>query len=573
MKPVKPATQHTPSPRSVHSFTLGRRTFLRGALGVAVALPVLECMLDGNGEQLLERRLSGGKARAQASGLPQRYGVVFAGQAIGADGTQRNKVRLNGTVSFEEGHFIVPGATDPNDPNGGFVVDRTGSITNASGTQTPLLSLERDGTLGDVSLVSGLAIPWVRGSNFALDGSDVPPGGAYRDFHGGGSSALLSGVRSTTSSFSAQGATSDQLIAALNAGQTNIPSLVLRCQPSFYVAGNDFFGREFISYAAAGDAGRVASQTNPQTAWTSLFSTFVPDDAGAAAIADFTTRKRISVLDLVTGKRERILAKVGAADRIRLQRHFDELRDLETRIKAIPPPTSGTCLALADPGAPPGVGGDNASTGFDPNDPNGVSIQLNTGFSGEDVRAQVMCDLIHMAFTCDLTRAATLQLTAFQSHMNVRPLVPTLQALTGRSDLDIRADIHENGHNGDPDNKGQLHVSAMLGWHISFYSALLKKLKDTPEGAGNVLDNTCLVFMPEAGHGTQLNDDTSPFATHSVEDMILLVGGRAGGLQPGRHLPTAGAHPAQVLLAAMQSVGFANDTFGDVSGAFTDLFG
>ena len=56
--------------------------------------------------------------------------------------------------------------------------------------------------------------------------------------------------------------------------------------------------------------------------------------------------------------------------------------------------------------------------------------------------------------------------------------------------------------------------------------------------------------MPEAGHGRHLNtpSDTVP-KTHSVEEMVLLVGGRAGGLTPGRHIATAGAHPGQCLIS------------------------
>ena len=56
-------------------------------------------------------------------------------------------------------------------------------------------------------------------------------------------------------------------------------------------------------------------------------------------------------------------------------------------------------------------------------------------------------------------------------------------------------------------------MSTILQWHISHYAYLLDKLKNTPEGAGTVLDNCAIVFMPEAGHGTQLNDSTSPNAT------------------------------------------------------------
>ena len=52
---------------------LSRRTLLRGAGGVMVGLPLLECMLDG------------GPARAQTATAPKRYLVVFDGQSLGGD--------------------------------------------------------------------------------------------------------------------------------------------------------------------------------------------------------------------------------------------------------------------------------------------------------------------------------------------------------------------------------------------------------------------------------------------------------------------------------------------------------
>jgi hypothetical protein len=35
-----------------------------------------------------------------------------------------------------------------------------------------------------------------------------------------------------------------------------------------------------------------------------------------------------------------------------------------------------------------------------------------------------------------------------------------------------------------------------------------------------MLDNSVILFTPEAGHGLQLNDATSLWATHSVENMV-----------------------------------------------------
>ena len=88
-----------------------------------------------------------------------------------------------------------------------------------------------------------------------------------------------------------------------------------------------------------------------------------------------------------------------------------------------------------------------------------------------------------------------------------------------------------------------------------------------------MLDNSAIIFMPEAGHGQQFNDASSPNATHSVEKMVLLVAGRAGGLKPGRHIASAQAHPGQVLVSAMQAVGYTKNTFGEVTGAVPELFG
>ena len=91
---------------------------------------------------------------------------------------------------------------------------------------------------------------------------------------------------------------------------------------------------------------------------------------------------------------------------------------------------------------------------------------------------------------------------------------------------------------------------------------------------GSLLDNSALIFMPEAGHGRHLNspEDAEP-KTHSVENMVLLVGGRAGGLAPGRHIATGGAHPGQCLVSCMNAVGYQGTTFGEVEGDLPELFG
>jgi hypothetical protein len=503
---------------------LPRRTLLRGLGGVAVGLPVLECMLNGNGD-----------AYAQAGALPKRYAIVFAGQAIGGDSWEEDRHMVAGERTQSGGHHIA---------------DTTAGADYA--VTTPLKPLEALDLMGDFSMVSNLKIPW---SASSVEAADVPAAGAFRDFHGGGACPLLCGMRSTSASFRARAATSDQIVAGLN--QTTLDSLVLRAQPEWYLSGSSFAGREYISYA--GDNDPIEAQVNPVVVYGSLFDGFMPADDSQQAQHDFDLRARRSVLSLITDKRERILGKVGAADRQRLERHFDEIRDLEMRLAAMPPDTGAQCMKPTAPADDLPTGANNAGSGSD-------TIGTNTGYSDEDRRARILADLIHMAFVCDITRVATLQLTVFQSHMNVFQVSTDLG-------MPIRADLHEVGHNGDAETRGQLPVSTMLGWHIGHYAYLMDKLKQTPEGAGNVLDNSVLVFMPEAGHGIQLNDSTSDFATHSVDRMILLVGGRAGGLMPGRHIVSQLAHPGNVLISAMQAAGYTGDTFGEVTGNLPELFG
>jgi hypothetical protein len=492
--------------------------------GIGVGLPALECMLDSKGE-----------AHAASGALPRRYAVVFAGQAIGGDSWAEDQSMVRGERITETGHFIVPPETGA-----------TYTLT------TPLRPLADLGLLPDFSLVSGLRIPF---SASSVEAADVPAGGAFRDFHGGGCGPLLCGTRSSSSSFTCRSATSDQLVAALNPGSA-LDSLVLRAQPAWYLSGSSFSGRQYISYR--GDADPVEAQVSPLIVYRSLFEGFTPEGDAEVARHDFELRARQSVLSLISEKRERLLARVSAADRVRLERHFDEIRDLELRI-ANTPNMGGACVKPAEPGDDPPVGGDNAGAGSD-------SIGTNTGYSDEHGRARLLADLIHMAFVCDLTRVATLQITVFQSHMNVYPVTEALG-------LPVRADLHECGHNGDAENRGQLPVSTCLGWHIGHYAYLLDKLKNTPEGAGTLLDNSAVIFMPEAGHGVQLNDGVSVDQTHSVDRMVLLVGGRAGGLAPGRHIDAAGAHPAQVLVSAMQAVGRDENELGEVSGTVPELFG
>jgi hypothetical protein len=160
-----------------------------------------------------------------------------------------------------------------------------------------------------------------------------------------------------------------------------------------------------------------------------------------------------------------------------------------------------------------------------------------------------MSDLVHMAFTCDLTRSASLAYTFAQCFIDTQALLGIQQT-----------DVHELGHGAGSDQD----KADAFAWHIKHFGYLVAKLRDTPEVGGSMLDNTVMVFIPEGGW-----DDGDP---HSGENMAVLIAGRAGGLRPGQHVRAAGKHPATVLISAMNAAGVATEQLGEVSGQVPELF-
>lgn len=483
---------------------LSRRHLLRGLGGVGIGLPLLEIMLDG-------------KAFAQAAPTPpNRYLVFFDGQSLGAD----------------------------NDPlHNDFVPNTVGRNYDLKSALAPLGALK-----SDVSVISGLKIPWA-----AENGGMVPSGGRRDGFHVSTVSPLLSGVRSPANTACA-GPTSDQLVAQAIAGSTPFQNLTYRVQADWYLSVSAPYGREYISYKldSSNRVVAVPPQTSPRQAWQALFSNFTPsgvDDATRRRL-ELELRSRRSVLDLVRGDTEQLVPKLGAADRIRLQRHLDELRDLERRVAAIAPPQTSACMRPADPGADPAVGSPQGM------DTNGNTYTQNLGYSNEEARALLFVDLIHLAMVCDLTRVASLQMTMFQSHLN-------MYALTGQA-----TDCHELGHGGVPG--GTMALSRGIAWHVKHFARLIQKFKDTPEGNGTMLDHSAMLYLLEGGHGWDPEGNKGN-SSHSSENMACLLAGRAGGLQPGQHVVATGRHPASVILTAMNAVGANANQLGEVSGDLPQL--
>lgn len=473
-----------------------RRRFLKGAGGVLMGLPLLEA------------------AAARAQSLPpSRYVVMFAGVSVGRGG--------------------LGDALSPTNAGAGY------SPTRAL---QPLVSA---GLVARSTVYSNLLIP-------SPTGGTVPAGGRGRPWHSSSVGPLLSGLHAGDSEerFSPLGPTSDQLVAAAIAGDTRFRSLEYKVQASGY--RDETSEKRIMSYRAPGVPNEPI--TSPSLAYSSLFSGFIPDDPLAAERARRLLDRQRSVVSLVRERTDRLRARLGLDDRRRLERHADELRALEGRLASVEPDVDSQCRQLDGAGYATDAGIEStldqalcANLGQD----SPQCQERVIGYAQEDTRGKLLSDLVQMAFTCDLSRVATIMLTHAQSFMNIADLVPS----------GVVTDAHECGHGtGTPED-----FQDMLAWHVSQFAYLVGKLRDTPELGGSLLDRTVVTLVFEGGFGfdPESNDAASP---HSSENMVALVaGGEALGLAHGTHIRTAQAHPASVLLQSMRAVGY-EGSLGDISG-------
>ncbi|MBC8117265.1 MAG: DUF1552 domain-containing protein [Candidatus Saccharimonas sp.] len=452
------------------------------------------------------------RALAQAVSIPKRYAFLFAGFSIGSDPTGK----------------IAPPTECP----------LAGNLTRGL---APLGDL---GVTDVVSLVSGLRIPV---------GETSPEAGRIAAFHSTSHQVLATGQRYVSGELPAP--SSDWIAAETLAEGSLQPVLVYRAQPSFYRVDSKGLTDGIISARmnAKGELEQVAPVSSPRLAYESLFSGFVPPDPLLAERAKRLLLMRKSAVDLVSQDASSLIGRLGNADKLRMQRHFDELRSLETRLNALDLPSGPACVQPPQPADDPSIGDgiDPKAGGGDYND----HYKNANGYSDEELRATVMTDLIHMAFACDISRVASFMLTYAQCFMNMYTL------------LNHPSDLHEITHGaiGDGGEEMQNALADCAAWHVKHFGRLVQKLRDTEDNDGSsLLDNTALALAFEGGWGFDLETGgmSSP---HSTENMVMLVGGRAGGLHkaPGRHLLAKDTHPTAVLNTLLSAVGV-DKTLGEV---------
>src|SRR5688572_2034170 len=293
----------------------------------------------------------------------------------------------------------------------------------------------------------------------------------------------------------------DQLAAQHIGQETPLPSLELALE-----AGAS------ISYLTPQTP--LPMETNPRIVFERMLGDGSTPEERAAR-----QRQLSSLLDSVTGQVAGLQRGLPAADRERMDRYLTDVRELERRL----------ALAADSPLAELEV----------PDKPSGVPADF-------EQHAMLMFDLLALAWTADLTRVATFMISREVSNR----LYP-------------KSGVNEGFHNASHHSGIAANIERLAKlneYHTRTTIAyFLRKLADTPDGDGSLLDHSLVVYGSGMANPNQHDHNPLP---------MLLAGGASGRLEGGRHIRAADDTPfANLLVSVLDKLDVPVTSFGDSTAA------
>jgi hypothetical protein len=438
---------------------VSRRLVLRGA-GVALTLPWLESLLPTK------------VAQAQATTAPKRYMPIF----------------------------LPNGASENWSP----VQQGVGAAWALSPVLDVFATLK-----AKMNVISGFE----NGSAFNADG-----GSSVEPSHGRQPGAWLTcvdpgEVRKRLGVGEANGISIDQIMAqhAAFKGITALPSLQVGLSTVLsYCDGQPCSNSRSVSWS--GETTPMYKQVDPLEVFNKIVGVIKPAGNGPS-MPDAETVKRIarnkSVLDAVLENATRTQAKLGAADKARLEEFLTSVREIEKRVSG---PSMGmgglACTAVMSP----------TMAMVRPDAP-----KQNTATYKKNDHADVMNDLIVMALRCDATRIITYMLEDERSEFTYDHVKMRTFTATGSTEGNGTCpEYHGGGQHGSQDA-----FASIVRWNNGKVAELCTKMDAIKEADGSTLLDNTVVFLGGCMHGS--NHDCAELPT-------ALIGGGAIGLKQDQHV-------------------------------------
>ncbi len=353
--------------------------------------------------------------------------------------------------------------------------------------------------------------------------------------------AWLSGgyvERGTGGDLDTGGTSIDQVIARKIGHQTSLPSFELGLDEPR--TGIDNIGGGFPRILGSHMAWRdphtpVPKEIIPQLAFDRLFRTATAFpvvsglDPNSKAVHQSLQRDDASVLDLVLADAKSLRGRVSGRDREKIDEYLESVRSVERRLEATLKPQKRWINEGRFDVPRPGPGRPES----------------------HEEHMRLMLDILVLAFWTDSTRVATFMMGDAQSSQSFE----FLDGVTPKS-------FHGLSHHREKREVREMYEKIGT-WHVEQFAYVLERMKRLDEGGTSLLDNSMILF------GSSLKDGNR----HTEHDLpLVLAGGGAGSLKPGRRVRAAKDTPmCNLLLAMANRMGADIRKFGDSSGELKGL--
>ncbi len=335
--------------------------------------------------------------------------------------------------------------------------------------------------------------------------------------HAISNSMWLNGVKPAHGTEIRSGTTVDQLIAAKIGQDTTYPSLELATEDhsaELGSCGGDYACAYMNTISWRNPTTPNPMELNPRVVFERLFG----GDGNTAEERVARLKDNLSLLDGVTASAKDLSRGLDPRDRARLTDYLDNVREIERRISQAEKKNRESDLAAPD-----------------------TPVGIPDSF---EEHAKLMFDLWALAFQGDITRVT--------SFMMARELSTRTYPQIG-----VAEGHHPVSHHQNVPEQIEKHAKINT-YHISLFAGFLEKLRNTPDGDGNILDHSMILYGSGMSNGNVHSHDILP---------AVIVGGAAGRLKGNRHVKAPLMTPfANVLVGLLDKAGVPTDHLGDSSG-------
>lgn len=330
----------------------------------------------------------------------------------------------------------------------------------------------------------------------------------------------------------------DQQIAAKVGNQTIIPSLVYGVdQMKSGVCTSTGITRLYGSYISWESATKPsAKEINPRFAFDRMFRTVVPKPD-----AKPENPLKGSILDAVMEDAQSLQKNLGIADQNKLEEYLASIRSVEMRLN------NQVQMKDFEAGISPTIKKELQRLDVEIDE----YIDLEAGIDITE-KIRLMLDIMLLGLWSDASRIGTFMFGNAASNRN-------FSFIDG-----VRDSFHAVSHHQN-DERRKLQYQLINTWHMEQLSYFLEKMKSIPEGDGNMLDSSMVMY------GSGLRDGNR----HAEENLPILLAGKGGGaIKPGRHITFEEETPLANLYQTMaQVMGVDADGFADGTGTLPEIFG